>query len=135
MVKVEIRLRIQELLKSGHPQAHAAALVNVSLRTVKRIAREDICSTDDETERRRRGIGRPSVTRPFRGLIIELLASDPGMRTSEILRRLERKGYRGRKSATYKIVASLRSRIQTTPRDLGDVSIVQEVAMKFGEPA
>ena len=56
------RHEIKVLLKAGHSRAEAAKLAGVSLRSVKRVAKEgDIGHVDDAAEHLERGIGRPSL--------------------------------------------------------------------------
>jgi transposase len=103
------RHEIQVLLKAGLPQAEVARLAGVSLRTVQRIQIEPvIASVDDEAERERRPIGRPSKAEPFRKFVLELLSEDPELMSLEILRRARLSGYTGGKTALYELVASVR---------------------------
>lgn len=61
------RHEIKVLLRAGHAQAEVARLAGVSLRSVKRVAREgDIEHVDDAAERLDRGIGRPFERCPSR---------------------------------------------------------------------
>lgn len=109
MIPVSERRRIQALLRGGRSKASVARETGVSLRSVKRIAKEpELDHTDDARERRRRGIGRPSLARAFRELVLGLLREDPDLKSAEILRRARDAGYEGGKSALYALVASLR---------------------------
>ena len=84
--------------------------MGVSLRSVKRIAKEpEMDQTNDAAERRRRGIGRPSIVRGFMELVVGLLRENPEMKSAGILRRARAGGYRSGKSAMYALIASLRS--------------------------
>ena len=65
-------------------------------------------TVDDERERTRRAIGRPSTTEPFRVLVEELLKEEPRMLSVEVLRRARLEGYAGGKSALFAMAASLR---------------------------
>ena len=68
------RHEIQVLLGAGLAQAEVARLAGVSLRTVQRIQNEPaIASVDDEAERERRRIGRPSKAEPFRKLVLDFV--------------------------------------------------------------
>ncbi len=63
------RYEIQVLLKAGHTQPDAARIAKVSLRTVQRVGVEPgIETVEDDKERARRRIGRPSTAEPFRAL-------------------------------------------------------------------
>jgi len=56
------RHEIQVLLKAGHTQPDAARIAKVSLRTVQRVVIEpEVETVDDDKERARRRIGRPST--------------------------------------------------------------------------
>lgn len=103
------RHEIQVLLKAGLPQAEVARLAGVSLRTVRRIQAEPtVAEVDDEAERERRQIGRPSKGEPFRKLVMELLGEEPELMSLEILRRARLAGYTGGKTALYELVATVR---------------------------
>jgi transposase len=103
------RHEIQVLLKAGLPQAEVARLAGVSRRTVQRIQDEPaIASVDDEAERERRRMGRPSKAEPFRKFVVELLGEDPELMSLELLRRARLRGYTGGKTAFYDLVAAVR---------------------------
>jgi hypothetical protein len=86
-------------------------MAKVSRRTVRRVAEEpDIERVDDEEERARRKIGRPSTAEPFRVLVEKLLQEEPQILSVEVLRRARLDGYDGGKSALYSLAASLRPR-------------------------
>jgi len=103
------RHEIQVLLKAKLPQAEVARLAGVSRRTVQRIQDEPaIASVDDEAERERRRMGRPSKAEPFRSLVVELLGEDPELMSLELLRRARLRGYTGGKTAFYDLVAAVR---------------------------
>ena len=109
MIPVSYRLRIQALLRKGFSKASVARKTGVSLRSVKRIAKEpELGLTDDAAEHRRRGIGRPSIVQAFRPLVIDLLREHPEMKSAAILRRARSLGYPGGKSALYTLISSLR---------------------------
>ena len=70
------RHEIKVLLKAGHSRAEVAKLAGVSVRSVKRVAKEgDIEHVDDAAERIERGIGRPSLVEDFRKSIVDLLCA------------------------------------------------------------
>lgn len=109
MYELLTRHAVQVLLGAGHSQEDVASRCNVSVRTVRRIAEEEVVTdVDDAAERRRRRVGRPSKTEPYRPVIVEILAADPGLMSLEVLRRCREKGYTGRKSALYELVSQLR---------------------------
>ena len=112
-------------------------LTGVSLSEIRRIdAEPPIEQFDDAAERRRRGIGRPSKAEPFRTLLSDELARDPGATSIDLLECARRAGYSGGKSAIYALLAQLRSmvaksiwRVGEMPGDLsqhgfGDVEVV-----------
>jgi transposase len=103
------RHEIKVLLKAGHSQAEVAKLAGVSLRSVKRVAKEgDVDRVDDAAERLRREIGRPSLVQDFRKPVTELLEREPHLLSVEVLRRMRLEGYTGQKSALYSLIASVR---------------------------
>ena len=103
------RHEVEILLKAGHAKTEIARLSGVSLRSVKRIAEESpVLQVDDEAERRKRQIGRPSTVTNFRKQVVEILQEEADLPSLEILRRVQQSGYRGGKSALYALVASLR---------------------------
>ena len=103
------RHEVKVLLKAGHSQAEVAKLAGVSLRSVKRVAKEgDIDRVDDAAERLRREIGRPSLVQDFRKPVAELLEKEPHLLSVEVLRRMRLEGYTGQKSALYSLIASVR---------------------------
>jgi hypothetical protein len=103
------RHEVEILLKAGHSKAEIARLSGVSLRSVQRIAEENpVLQVDDEVERRKRQIGRPSRVQNFRKQVVGILQEEPDLATLEILRRVRESGYQGGKSVLYGLVASLR---------------------------
>ena len=103
------RHEIKVLLKAGHSRAEVARLAGISVRSVKRIAKEDdITHVDDRERRQECGIGRPNVVGNFRKSVIDLLEKEPGLKSVEILRRARMDGYSGGKTALYSLVASVR---------------------------
>ena len=103
------RHAVQTLLGAGHSQVDVAARTGVSQRSVRRIGKEaPVSHVDDKAERRRRRVGRPSKTEPFRDFVAELLAEEPRLMSLEILRRARAKDYDGGKSAMYELVRELR---------------------------
>src|SRR6516162_6794066 len=103
------RHEVEVLLKAGHRKTEVARMSGVSLRSVKRIAEEEaVVHVDDEAERNKRQIGRPSTVQNFRKQVLGILAESPDLPSLEILRRVREAGYQGGKTALYDLVASLR---------------------------
>ena len=119
MLSLIVRRRIKGLLVAGLTQVEAARITSVSLRSVKRIAKEPVTdSSDDAEERRRRGIGRPSKVSPYSGLIARLIAVEPEISSAGIMHRVQMAGYTGGRSALYALVAELRDRKYVVRRPL-----------------
>jgi transposase len=109
MVPLLKRHEIQVLRKAGHLQSEIARLAGVSERTVRRIeAEEPVAHVDDEVERAKRGVGRPSKSDAYRDLVAKMLEAEPDLVTLELLRRAKLAGYAGRKTAFYALVAGMR---------------------------
>ena len=107
------RHEIKVLLKAGHSQSEVAKLAGVSLRSVKRVVKEDdIERVDDAAERLERAIGRPSLVQDFRKRVTDLLEKEPGLLSVEVVRRMRLDGYIGQKSALYGLIASVRPKDQ-----------------------
>jgi transposase len=105
------RFEIQLLRRFRHSQEEIAKFSGVSVSTVHRVEREpDVVDVEDAQVRGSRGIGRPSATAPFRTFVTDLLAAEPDLLSLEVLRRARLRGYEGRKSAFYELVAALRPR-------------------------
>ena len=84
------RHEVEILLKAGHRKAEVARLTGVSLRSVKRIAQEaPVVHVDDEAERNKRQIGRPSTVQNYRKQVVGILQETPDLPLLEILRRCE----------------------------------------------
>jgi transposase len=105
------RHEIEILLKAGHRKTEVARMAGVSLCSVKRIAKESpVVHVEDEAERSKRRIGRPSTAANFRKQVVEILQETPDLASLEILRRVREAGYAGGKTALYALVASLRAK-------------------------
>jgi len=75
------RHEVQVLHRAAHSQREVAALTGVSMRTVRHIDSEsEVASVDDEAERAKRAIGRPSKAEPLRDFIVKVLSE--GSRSS-----------------------------------------------------
>ncbi len=109
MLSMLKRHEIQTLARAKHSYDEIAELTGVPRRTVARVIQEEpVSEIDDDGERRRRGIGRPSKVEPFREMVRKVLKDDPRLPSVEILRRTKLKGYRGQKSAMYSMIHELR---------------------------
>lgn len=105
------RHEVRLLLSVGRTQKEVGDVTGVAERSIRRIEREaPVVAFDDEAERVRRRIGRPSKVAVYVARIEALLEAEPGMQTLEILRRVREDGYRGGKSALFDAVAKLRPR-------------------------
>lgn len=103
------RHTVQVLLAAGHTQQEASQHAGVSVRSVRRIVQEQpVTHVDDNIERQRRRIGRPSKAEPYRAFVLELLEDDPQLMSLEVLRRCRQRGYEGGKTAMYDLVAQIR---------------------------
>lgn len=130
------RHAVQLGLQSGKTQRIVADFFGLSVRTVRRIAREEaIMGADDSDLIRKRGIGRPSAARDWRAGVDACLKEDAEMMSAEVLRRLRLQGYTGGKSAMYTLIAAVRppkqkmeSRFEAVPgefsqHDFGQVDV------------
>jgi IS30 family transposase len=109
MLSMLKRHEIQTLARAKHSYDEIAELTGVPRRTVARVIQEEpVIEIDDDSERRRRGIGRPSKVEPFRELVRKVLEDEPRLLSVEIFRRVKLKGYRGQKSAMYAMIHELR---------------------------
>jgi transposase len=103
------RHEVKLLRGAGHTQQQVAESTKVSTRSVRRIEAEPpVASLDDEAERARRKIGRPSKLQAFRNLIVAMLVAEPELMALEVLRRIREDGYAGSKSALYALVKEVR---------------------------
>ncbi len=109
MIDMLKRHEIQVLRRAGHGLDEVAGLAGVGRRSVVRVEAEAAVShVDNEAERARRGIGRPSKAAPFRSFVVELLTKEPQLLSLEVLRRARLDGYEGGKSALYELIHSIR---------------------------
>jgi len=113
MLSLLDRHKIQVLLDAGHSKADVAERTGASPKTIARVAAEQAVShVDDRRAAKERRIGRPSQTTPLVEDVRAWLAIDPAVPTQELLRRAKQdKGYAGKKSAFYAIVAALRPKV------------------------
>jgi transposase len=109
MIDMLKRHEIQVLRGAGHTQDEVAKLAGVSVRSIRRVEDEvPVSQVDNEAEREKRRIGRPSKAEPFRPLVVEQLTKEPGLLSLEILRRVRLEGYAGGKSALYELIHAIR---------------------------
>lgn len=101
------RLEVHVMKKAGLTLGAIARKTNVSRRTVARIVKEPPV---DANPRDTRGVGRPSLARPFAAQVQEIFKAEPKLPTVEVLRRVRLLGYTGGKSALYELVAEFRPR-------------------------
>jgi transposase len=113
MLSLLDRHKIQVLLEAGHTKADVAKRTGASPATIARVAGEQAVShVDDRRAAKERGVGRPSQTTPLVDDVRAWLAVEPTVQTQELLRRAQKdKGYTGKKSAFYAIVAALRPKV------------------------
>lgn len=114
MIDMLKRHEIQVLRRAGHTWGEIAALSGVSEKTARRIATENpVTTVDNEAERARRQVGRPSKAEAYRDVLVQALTEDPGLRSVELVHRARLAGYTGGKSAVYALAQTLRVRTVT----------------------
>lgn len=108
MIPLRTRRRIQRLAERKSNE-EVAEITGVSVSSVKRIVNEPwVEDLDNEAERKRRGLGRPSEVAKYERRILRMLDRDPEIAGSAVLARLRKAGYTGGPSAVYSLVARLR---------------------------
>lgn len=113
MLPLLTRHEVQVLLRAGLSQRVVEKQTGVSIRAIRRIAKEERPrDVDDARERKTRRIGRPSKAEPFRAFAVQLLTKDPDLMSLEVLRRARADGYTGSKTAMYDLVASVRPKTE-----------------------
>lgn len=104
MLRMIDRHAVHALLEAGQKQTAIAKQLGISERSVRRIAKEPpVAEGDDEAERRRRGIGRPSVPEGLKRRLVELMKEDPEAPPLEFLRQLREEGLELGESTFYRI--------------------------------
>ena len=86
------------------PEATVATQTGVSVRSVRRIAKEAPVTLDGKAPK----VGRPSSAAPWASQIAAWLEEDRQLPGVELLRRAQEAGYRGGKSALYEVIGRLR---------------------------
>ena len=111
MIDMLKRHEIQVLRRAGHGQEEVAKLAGVSVRSIRRVEDEvPVSHVDNEAERDKRRIGRPSKAEPFRPFVVAQLAKEPHLLAVEVVRRARLEGYAGGKSALYELIHAIRPR-------------------------
>jgi transposase len=111
MIEMLKRHEIQVLRRAGHTWQEVATLSGVSVRTVRRVGAEAAVTTvDNEAERVRRQVGRPSKAEAYRDVLVQALTEDAALRSIELLHRARMAGYAGGKTALYALAQTLRTR-------------------------
>jgi transposase len=114
MIEMLKRHEIQVLRRAGHTWQEVARLSGVSVRTVRRVGAEAAVTTvDNEAERARRQVGRPSKAEAYRDVLVQALTEDAALRSIELLHRARMAGYAGGKTALYALAQTLRARVIT----------------------
>ena len=114
MIEMLKRHEIQVLRRAGHTWQEVATLSGVSVRTVRRVGTEAAVTTvDNEAERARRQVGRPSKAEAYRDVLVQALTEDAALRSIELLHRARVAGYAGGKTALYALAQTLRTRVVT----------------------
>jgi transposase len=109
MIDMLKRHEIQVLRRAGHSLDEVAKLAGVGRRSVVRVEAEALVSqVDNEAEREKRRIGRPSKVELFRPFVVEQLTKEPALISLEVLRRARLEGYAGGKSALYELIHAIR---------------------------
>ncbi len=106
------RHAVQALLQAGHTPRQIAHQLEISRRTVQRIALEPTVATiDDAAARAARGIGRPGLARDVRAQVRTWLAAEPTVPPGEVQRRLHEAGTPLGLSTIYRLLAIVRPTI------------------------
>ena len=109
MKSMLVRHKVQVLLQAGHTQEEVAGYTDMGARTARRIEHEPpVGDLDDQVERKKRRIGRPSKTAAFRKSVEDMLKSEPDLMSLELLRRAREQGYTGEKTAFFELVKTIR---------------------------
>ncbi len=106
------RHAVQELVRADVTAREIAKQLGVSVRTVRRIVREGVVDTGDDTVARRvRQVGRPQVPAAMRARVEALVLDDPARPPGEIRRLLASEGLPLGLSTIYRVLARVRATI------------------------
>lgn len=111
MFSAQVRYDVHRARAAGLTAARILMLTGVSPRSQQRIAHEEVSfGMNDRDLRAQQGVGRPTtVTEAFQRPIQEMLAENPAMKGSEVLRRLRSfHGYQAGKTAVYDFLKQAR---------------------------
>jgi transposase len=112
MLRMLDRHAVQELVRAEVPAREIAKQFGVSVRTIRRIAREGQVETgDDALARRVRQVGRPRITDAIRARLQALVLEDPERPPGEICRLLKDEGTPLGLSTVYRVLAGVRATI------------------------
>jgi transposase len=112
MLRMLDRHAVQELVRADVTAPEIAKQFGVSVRTIRRIVREGVVQTgDDSTARRARHVGRPRITDAIRARVQTLVLEDPERPPGEICRLLRDEGTPLGLSTVYRVLASVRATI------------------------
>jgi len=98
------RHEIQILRGAGIAEPTVATQVGVSVRSVRRIAKEAPVTGEAQAPK----VGRPSGAAPWASQLVRWLEEDRQLPGVELVRRAQEAGYRGGKSALYELIRRLR---------------------------
>lgn len=108
------RYAVQKLVHAGVKAREVARQIGTSVRSVRRILREDLSEGSAATNAEpKRGVGRPRVRDAIRAFVRTLLEDEPEIPPGEVHRRLREAGMSVDLSTTYRVLASARATIPT----------------------
>lgn len=109
------RYAVQKLVRAGVTAREVAQQIGTSLRSVRRIAREELSQGRRETPAAApvRGVGRPGVPEAVRERVRALLEEEPAIPPGEVWRRLRDQGTPLGLSTMYRVLAAVRATIPT----------------------
>jgi transposase len=112
MLRMLDRHAVQELVRAEVTAREIAKQFGVSVRTIRRIAREGQVETGDDTLARRvRQVGRPRITDAIRARVHALVLEDPERPPGEICRLLKAEGTPLGLSTVYRLLDGVRATI------------------------
>lgn len=107
------RYAVQQLLRAGVKAREVARQIGTSVRSVRRIAREQLADDDLTYGIGGQSVGRPGITEAIRARVRTLLVEEPAMPPGEVWRRLREEGTPLGLSTTYRVLAQVRGTIPT----------------------